>query len=68
MQTETLRMKSKLNKYLTEVAATATAPSKFPIYIQQQPDGGEKMYEWRSRSNVARAVHSAAWAHFISHA
>lgn len=38
------------------VVATATAPPKFSIYIQQQTDGCEKMYEWRSRSNVALPV------------
>lgn len=50
-----LEWKSNFTGVVAEVA-TATAPSKFSIYIQKQTDGCEKMCEWRSRSNVALPV------------
>lgn len=71
MWTEILRMKIWLHKHLAEVqvVATAAAPSKFSIYIQQPTDGGEEMYEWRSRSNVALPVElkSAGRLHLREH-
>lgn len=57
MQTQIYRMKVELhNLAKVAVVATVTAPSKFFIYIQEQADRREEMYEWRSRSNVTLAV------------